>query len=91
MPSEWVICILEQFRNILQTLGQLVDIDDHKECQTCSGGAVSFMRRGDSDVNFGQSGPGDLKDICKIDDISSCICVGICICKIDDKDKLMEY
>ena len=26
------------------------------------------MRRGDSDVNFGQSGPGDLNRICKIDD-----------------------
>ena len=77
--------------NIRYALGQLVDIDDHKECQTCSGGAVSFIRKGDSDVNFGQSGPGDLNRICKIDDkISCCICVCICICKIDDRDK-REY
>ena len=28
---------------------------------TCAGGAVSFMTRGEAEVNFGQSGPGDLK------------------------------
>ena len=27
---------------------------------TCAGGAVSFMTRGEAEVNFGQSGPGDL-------------------------------
>ena len=47
------------------------------------------MRRGDSDVNFGQSGPGDLNRIFKIDDnISSWICFCICIGEIDDKDKV---
>ena len=41
------------------------------------------MRRGDSDVNFGQSGPGDLNCICKIDDK-----ISICICRIDYKISL---
>ena len=41
------------------------------------------MRRGDSDVNFGQSGPGDLNCICKIDDK-----ISIFICRIDYKKSL---
>ena len=46
------------------------------------------MRRGDSDVNFGQFGPGDLNRICKIDDkISICIC----ICRIYYKISLWNF
>ena len=30
------------------------------DIKTCSGGAVSLTTRGDAEVDFGQSGPGDL-------------------------------